>query len=636
MSAISKKFFLCFVLTLTYGIVSAYTYLSDFPKPEIISETYLLDPHSEFSFEEIKNQPFTDSKESAKQLLSKLNRNKRVWGKLTIKNSGDNVFTGAIYSNSPAERTYYWMVNNEVQSHNSGLLNSDRNDSDYYDRFALPIILKPGETQTYYFETREFIRYLYSGRLFFTILDARSPIADFEPPGQPFLESIQVFFNGLLVFQLFYILLQWFLVRRKEYLYYALYTLTLFAYFWPRLALEAYDFEDLNNYISHFIYYFNDILLVLPIFFYFRFCRLYIDMPQHNPKWNRIIKYFEYFFLALAGVVLLTNVIIPNDLSKSAIIFTAILLQFILSIVALRAFYDLKIFLARFIVTAGVIAITAHVIAMAVSVFRSHAYLDISPLSITIIAIILEIAIFNSGLLYKARQVEKDKLKAEMTSLKELEARQRIHLEYSGVRDKIARDLHDDVGSTLSSVSIYSYAAKDKLEKGEISKVRDLLVSIEKNALSTLNSMGDLVWAINPDNDSTEKLIQRIINFGYEILSAKDCSLQVSVHPEFYNLKISLEQRRSILLICKEAINNAAKYAQACNVELIITPHERGFVIKICDDGIGFDLQKVKPGTGLPSMKTRAATLSDLFEIQSEKGQTCITFHVKSFPADTA
>src|SRR5690606_8452709 len=129
------------------------------------------------------------------------------------------------------------------------------------------------------------------------------------------------------------------------------------------------------------------------------------------------------------------------------------------------------------------------------------------------VAIIIEIALFNSGLLFKARQLEKDKFRAQSVLLKELKNKQRLQLEYEGVRDKISRDLHDDVGSTLSSVSIYSYAAKDKLAKGDLEKTRELLLSIEKNTLSTLNSMGDLVWAINPRNDSIEKLMERINTF---------------------------------------------------------------------------------------------------------------------------
>lgn len=630
MSSISKKYFLCFVFALACGIVSGLNYQSHPLEPEITSETYLLDPTNTFTYEEVKTKPFTDSKESAEELLLKLNSKRSIWGKLIVKNPGNQIFMGAIYSNASAERVYYWTEDNEMHSRNTGLLNPDQRHVGDRNQFSLPITLEPGESRTYYFKTREFIRYLYAGQLFFNIHNIHIPDEIIEPPGQSFLDGIQVFFNGLLVFQLFYILLQWFLVRRSEYLYYALYTLTLFAYFWPRFAIEALDLESMNVFISHFTYYFNDVLLIIPIFFYFRFCRLYIDLPRHNPKWNRVIKYFEYSFLALAGVVFLTNVVIPNDLPKNAIILTAISLQFLMSGVALRFLYDVKLVLTRFILTAGVIAITAHVIAMAITVFRVYTYIDISPLSITITAIIIEIAIFNSGLLYKARQVEVDKLSAEMTSLKELQARQKIDLEYAGVRDRIARDLHDDVGSTLSSVSIYSYAAKEKLEKGEISKVKELLVSIEKNALSTLNSMGDLVWAINPNNDSAEKLIQRITNFGYEILSAKDCSMHVTTHPEFYNLKLSLEQRRSILLICKEAINNTAKYAEACNLELEIAQCESGFTIKITDDGVGFDPDTVAAGTGLPSMKARAATLSDVFEIRSKKGETYISFHVNT------
>ncbi len=628
MLLIRLNWVLILLFVLANGLAYADKTTDTINEPSIISESFLLDPTSIYTYTDVKNKVFDDSKESAVNLLSKLNRNRSVWVKQVLENPTNEIFRGFIYSWSCSERIYYWEKNDSLYSDTLGLLYPKVDDALYYNRFLLPIELQPGEKQILYFKNREFIRYIFSYPLKSDITNIETFREIAGTAGSSSLVNLNVFFNGLLVFQLLYIILQWFLVRRVEYIYYALYIISVFAYFWPRHIVSTMNIEGLDTFFAYFVMYFNDILLLLPTYFYLRFCRYFIDMPHHRPKWNKIVKYFEYCFLFLTVIILFTNVLIPNDLPKNTFVLASVGIQFFLSIVVLRMFYDVKLILTRFILTAGIIAITAHLLALSISVFGLYIYFNISPIAITMTAIIIEIAIFNSGLLFKARQMEDDKFKAQTILLEELEAKQKLQLEYAGVRDKISRDLHDDIGSTLSSVSIYSYAAKDKLSKGDISQTKDLLALIEKNALSTLNSMGDLVWAINPLNDSITKLFERINTFGYSILTVKDCKFEMNIDPDFYNFKLNLEQRRSLLLICKEALNNVAKYAEASEVRLKIYRHGEKFRVEISDNGKGFNISEDQNGNGLRSMKTRAAKLSNFFEIKSTNHGTNILFEI--------
>ena len=601
------------------------------PEPNVLltDERFLLDPNSSYSIEDVMEMEFDDSEEDAYNLLKKLNPNRALWIRVNAENNSSLFFDGYIYSNVCSERTYYWIENDSLYKNLTGLLHPDEDDVIFFERYLTPITLEPGEQKTIYIKSREFVRYPHGNPVFTGIAEKDGFNSFVKPAGTSPLVNLHVFFNGLLIFQLLYILIQWSLVRRIEYFYYALYIVSIFAYFWPRHVIASMSIDGIEVPIAHFVANANDILLVLPTFFYFRFSRHFIDMPLHKPVWNKIIKGFEYTFLALTVMVALTNTIIPNDLPKDAIVMSCIVVQFVLTIVALRGFFSVETLTTRFILTAGIIALTAHVFSITLSIFNIYpSIINIAPIAVTMVGIIIEIAIFNSGLLFKGKEVEKDKFKAQMKFLKEVEAKQKIELEYAGVRDKIARDLHDDIGSTLSSVSIYSYAAKSKLANGNIDEAKDLIASIEKNALTTLNSMGDLVWAITPSNDSTEKLLERINSFGYEILSAKECSFEMTVDPLFYEHNSNLEQRRSLLLICKEALNNAAKYSGASKVQLKITPIESGFRIIISDNGEGFDIDKIKTGNGLGSMKFRASTLSDFFEISSTKNGTVVAFNI--------
>jgi signal transduction histidine kinase len=138
--------------------------------------------------------------------------------------------------------------------------------------------------------------------------------------------------------------------------------------------------------------------------------------------------------------------------------------------------------------------------------------------------------------------------------------------------------------------------------------------------------MSDLVWAINPLNDSSQKLIERIQSFAYDVLNARNCEFNLSVDDDFCDFPINQNQRKNILLICKEAVNNAAKYSNADVVKLsVITPKTGYFKFVISDNGKGFR-DDLKSGNGLITMKKRALELSELYKIQSTRSGTRIEF----------
>ncbi len=233
------------------------------------------------------------------------------------------------------------------------------------------------------------------------------------------------------------------------------------------------------------------------------------------------------------------------------------------------------------------------------------------------IGVIIEVIIFNSGLLFKAKEADLERIEAQNSYIRELKSRQSIQAEFAEVRDKISSDLHDDVGSSLSSIGIYSYAAKESLLSGKTEQAAELLENIKRNAEETLNAMSDLVWATNPLNDSNEKLIERIRSFGYEILSARDCVFKVHIDEGFYQIALNQAQRKNLLLILKEAINNSAKYSRATQVHLNITVQSNSYTVVISDNGVGFDSQVVSQGNGMNTMRKRSTELGGTFEIHS-------------------
>ncbi|HMI63845.1 MAG TPA: ATP-binding protein, partial [Puia sp.] len=180
------------------------------------------------------------------------------------------------------------------------------------------------------------------------------------------------------------------------------------------------------------------------------------------------------------------------------------------------------------------------------------------------------------------------------------------------IRNSIADDLHDDIGSTLSSISILNELAKQRSPEA-----LPLLASIGESTLALQENMSDIVWAVNPQNDHFENILQRMNQFAAEILDAKNIELDFVSAISTYTSKLSMSQRKNFYLFFKEAINNAAKYSGAKKVNVSIAQKDHHIEMSISDNGNGFDPEKTVNGNGMTTLKKRAAELNADFSIRS-------------------
>jgi nitrate/nitrite-specific signal transduction histidine kinase len=181
--------------------------------------------------------------------------------------------------------------------------------------------------------------------------------------------------------------------------------------------------------------------------------------------------------------------------------------------------------------------------------------------------------------------------------------RQKLKMQY--VRNQIASDLHDEVGSNLNSIAIFVEVLRKKVANESVD-VLSLLTKITDNSEETVSLMRDTVWAINPANDSTEKLFTKMRSFGLETLSAKGISFDFHFDLDKKSEDFSIEQRRNLYLIYKEAINNIVKHADATKAYCKIIGKQGTINIEINDNGKGFDLNKTFEGNGLNNFKLRS------------------------------
>ena len=194
--------------------------------------------------------------------------------------------------------------------------------------------------------------------------------------------------------------------------------------------------------------------------------------------------------------------------------------------------------------------------------------------------------------------------------------RNRRQKQLQRVRNSIAEDLHDDIGSTLSSISIMSELAKIKSPEAST-----LLSSIGESTILMQENMSDIVWAIKAENDRLENVLQRMYQFASEILEAKNISVDFRSDENLSASKLTMKQRKSLYLFFKEAINNAAKHSDAKNVMVNIFQKGSDIEMTIKDDGKGFDATQPSYGNGMTTLRKRVEDLRGHFNIQSQKNE---------------
>ncbi|SKB82738.1 sensor histidine kinase [Dyadobacter psychrophilus] len=193
--------------------------------------------------------------------------------------------------------------------------------------------------------------------------------------------------------------------------------------------------------------------------------------------------------------------------------------------------------------------------------------------------------------------------------------RQKLRMEH--VRNKIAADLHDEVGSNLNSIAIFV----EVLRKKAPPEMLPVLEKIIANSKESVMLMQDTVWTINPKNDNIYKLFDRMESFASGVLSGRDIGFDFKVETDLGQVNFTMDQRKSIYLIFKEAINNIVKHAEASMVWVYVSRSKDTVHIGIEDNGIGFDMAAESNGNGLANFKDRANEAGIQLFIDSEKGK---------------
>jgi signal transduction histidine kinase len=193
-------------------------------------------------------------------------------------------------------------------------------------------------------------------------------------------------------------------------------------------------------------------------------------------------------------------------------------------------------------------------------------------------------------------------------------------VELERVRTHIAADLHDDIGSSLSQIAVLSEVLRKQLgpQKAHVSKSISLINRVSQEAL---DSMSDIVWAINPQQDHLSDLVRRMRRVASEMLPARDIEFTFNVPTARSDLRVGADVRRQVFLMFKETINNMVRHSRCKVAKIELKIEGTWLVLTVADNGKGFDPIQVCEGNGLVSLRRRASSLGGESSVSSRPGE---------------
>jgi signal transduction histidine kinase len=187
-------------------------------------------------------------------------------------------------------------------------------------------------------------------------------------------------------------------------------------------------------------------------------------------------------------------------------------------------------------------------------------------------------------------------------------------------RYRIAEAMHDDVGASLTRITILSEMAASDCSNPE--QTKQWLGKISLASREVVQDMNEIIWALNPKNGTLEELITFLHRFAFEYLGPTPVSCLFNLPEDLPVKMLSVQSRRNVYLSVKESLNNIVKHASAKKAEILVTINQDMLMISIKDDGTGFDPEKLDhPGNGLPNMMKRMEEIGGEFNLNSKTGQ---------------
>lgn len=365
---------------------------------------------------------------------------------------------------------------------------------------------------------------------------------------------------------------------------------------------------------------------------YIRFAILLMNLPQRDPISYRITQQIiRVFVIALLIDALL--VIGGADASvRSTVYMVNRGVACLGGLYVTPRIFRLRDRVVRYFVAGSLCLVLCSVIALLgnylpISRWVSLEQRFVFPVTILQIGVVVEVLCFTLGVSLRNRQTEHEKLVVQDQLIEQLRENEQKQQKLQRIRADIARDLHDDLGSDLSGISLLSRVAAGQLTERP-DEARTTLHLIGETARKVISTMRGIVWSLNSTQQSIENVSFRLKETAYTLFEHQPTELHLDLPTEPCDDLILPENRRELFLMYKEMLHNVIRHARAQHVHIRLVVFDQMLCLTVRDDGAGFEVStNAHTGNGLASLRQRTTTLNGQLTLDSQPGRgTTITF----------
>jgi signal transduction histidine kinase len=235
-----------------------------------------------------------------------------------------------------------------------------------------------------------------------------------------------------------------------------------------------------------------------------------------------------------------------------------------------------------------------------------------------VVGALLVVLMFTAIWITQLRRLVEQRTSQLQREIRERERVERIHA-LEAERSRIAQDLHDDLGASLTEIGVL--ASKGQRLFAIQESVAALFHAISGKTRGLVTALDGIVWAINPENNSLQAGTDYLSDFASEYLSHSRITCRFDVPVALPPTALEGQLRHSLLLAVKESLNNIVRHARATEVDFRIAVADDGFEIVISDNGKGFEKNSVGRGNGLRNLPLRLSKLGGRYEVESVVGK---------------
>lgn len=427
--------------------------------------------------------------------------------------------------------------------------------------------------------------------------------------------TMLIAFLSILCFQIFYLIYHWYIYKRKEYLAYVCYLLAAVIYF-ANLHFNTLLGQEAGSPVHDII---KRPLAILIYICYYSFMVDFLEFKALSTAVYRRIGRFRTVMVLSVPVLLILPFFPALQLYADIGYLTFSLFIFFFSLYFLTSLWRLKTTFSSFFLKGSIAALTGGFIANVLAWGLSDAppLLRFLYFASPMIGIMIEVYFFSSGLAYKASQQEREILKSKNDLIAELEKNQQLMLDKQEIRNKIAQDIHDDLGGNISTIRMMSDLMIQQPFHND--QVISFSRKISAAAKDIAQRMHTIIWSMNPENDTLQNFTEYVHQYGVAFFEDSAIHFSCSTRGIGDGLEINGIVRKNLFLIIKEVFHNALKHSAAHKVACIISLQDASLNIRISDDGKGIRKENAF-GNGMKNIQTRIRELNASITIETTNG----------------